>query len=182
METVQDESIALVGHIEHLSPGARKLRAFYDLVPGAPIVQAEFGFYSMDRWKREGHIGEDTDLAALFGFDPPGEYSLKHLGWCEAPFVPAFETKVLEDREEYELVQDFAGRHVLFFKGRRSGFMPEYVNHPVKDLRTWEEDVKWRLDPASPEQFADLDERMAEAKVFAAEGWVINQNLGGGYM
>ncbi len=167
---------------ERQTPGARKLRDFYDGVPGAPVVQMEFGYYSMDRWIREGHVAADTDLAARFGFDPPGEYSLEQLGWCEAPFVPAFETKVLEDRGEHELVQDFAGRHVLFFKGRRSGFMPEYVEHPVKDLRTWEEDVKWRLDPASPERTADLDERMAEAKAFAAEGRVITQNLGGGYM
>ena len=107
---------------ERQTPGARKLRDFYDGVPGAPVVQMEFGYYSMDRWIREGHVAADTDLAARFGFDPPGEYSLEQLGWCEAPFVPAFETKVLEDRGEHELVQDFAGRHVLFFKGRRSGF------------------------------------------------------------
>ena len=23
--------------------------------------------------------------------------------------------------------------------------MPEYVDHPVKDQKTWEENVKWRL-------------------------------------
>ena len=55
-------------------------------------------------------------------------------GWTEGALYPAFEVKVLEDRGKYELVQDTSGRSVLCFKGRRSGFMPEYVDHPVKDF------------------------------------------------
>ena len=102
---------------------------------------------------------------------PVGTFSLGQLGWCEAGLCPVFETRVLEDRGEYEVVQDFAGRHVLCFKGRRDGFMPEYVDHPVKDMRTWEEHVQWRLDPASPERYADLEERMdGGARRRAAEG------------
>ena len=54
---------------------------------------------------------------------------------------------MLEDRGNYELVQDFAGRALLCFKGRRDGFMPEYVDHPVKDMATWERDVAWRMAP-----------------------------------
>ena len=125
---------------------------------------------------------QDVPLAELFDFDPPGQHSLGQLGWCEAAFRAGLRGKVLEDRGEYELVQDFAGRHVLYFKGRRSGFMPEYVDHPVKDMRTWEEDVKWRLDPASAARYADLDERMARARAEAAQGMMISQNLIGGYM
>ena len=53
--------------------------------------------------------------------------------------------KVLEDRGDYEVVQDFAGRHVLYFKGRRDGFMPEYLDHPVKDMKTWEENANGGL-------------------------------------
>ena len=36
--------------------------------------------------------------------------------------------------------------------------------------------------PNSPERYADLDKRMAEAKAAAAKGWIITQNLIGGYM
>jgi hypothetical protein len=25
--------------------------------------------------------------------------------------------------------------------------MPEYVDHPVKDMKTWTENCAWRLDP-----------------------------------
>jgi len=45
--------------------------------------------------------------------------------------------EILEDRGEHEVERDHAGRHVLYFKGRRSGFMPEYIEHPVKDRKSW---------------------------------------------
>lgn len=124
----------------------------------------------------------DAPLAALFDFDEPGNHSLGQLGWCEAAFAPAFEEKVLEDRGGLEVVQDFAGRAVLCFTGRRSGFMPEYLDHPVKDRATWEECVKWRLDPATPSRYAGLAARMRAAREKAARGFMITQNLVGGYM
>ena len=159
----------------------RKLRDYYNRVPGAPFVRREFGFYCLDEWRAQG-LAADANLAAEFTYDPPAEHGLGQLGWCEAGLCPVFETTVLEDRGEYELVQDFAGRHVLCFKGRRNGFMPEYVDHPVKDQRTWEEQIKWRMNPASPERYATLAERMAKAKALAAQGFVITQGLVGGYM
>jgi hypothetical protein len=167
---------------ECLGEGTRKLRDFYDMVPGAPIYQAEFGFYSLDRWRREGRIKKDTNLSELFGFDEPGFHALRQLGWCEAPFFPAFEEKVLEVRGEHEVVQDQAGRHLLCFKGRRSGFMPEYIDHPVKDMKTWQENCKWRLDPDSQERISSLNVYIENAVKAAAEGKIIVQRLIGGYM
>ncbi|MEI6971880.1 MAG: uroporphyrinogen decarboxylase family protein, partial [bacterium] len=108
--------------------------------------------------------------------------SMGGLGWCEAAFAPEFETKVLEDRGDTELVQDCAGRHVLCFKGRRHGFMPEYLDHPVKDMKTWVENVRWRMDPATPSRYAGEDAWMAAARASAAEGKRIVQHIAGGYM
>jgi len=159
----------------------RKMRDTYAITPGAPLFRCEFGYYCLDAWHEQG-LAEDADLAELFQFDPAASHGLRQLGWCAAAFYPVFEDKVLEDRGEHELVQDYAGRHVLMFKGRRSGFMPEYLDHPVKDMKTWEENVKWRLDPASPERFADLDDQMAAVRKSAAEGKIISQGLVGGYM
>jgi uroporphyrinogen decarboxylase len=164
-----------------MAPGARKLRDAYARVPGAPLFQREFGYYSLERWKREG-MPADTPIATLFGFDPPGNHALGGLGWCEAAFEPLFEEKVLEVRGEEELVQDKAGRHVLFFKGRRSGFMPAYVSHPVRDRKTWEEDVLPRLDPATPARYADLATRLDQAAAAAGQGLMISQRVIGGYM
>ncbi|HQK96345.1 MAG TPA: uroporphyrinogen decarboxylase family protein [Armatimonadota bacterium] len=166
---------------EQMVEHARRLRDTYAMVPGIRLVRREFGFYCLERWKRDG-MPQDVPLAELFDYDPPGFHPLGQLGWCEAAFVPSFETRVLEDRGAHEVVQDYAGRHVLYFKGRRDGFMPEYLEHPVRDQRTWEEDVKWRMDPTSSERYADLEERMAAARQAAGQGYMIQQNLIGGYM
>jgi len=167
---------------ERMTQAARKLRDIYALTPGAPFYRKEFGWFTLDRWKREGHIDDGTDLDELFGFDGPAKHSLGQLGWCEAAFHPAFEEKVIEDRGDHEVVQDCAGRHVLFFKGRRSGFMPTYLDHPVKDRRTWEKDVKWRLDPTSSSRSLNLEQRMEAARADAAKGFMVTQNVIGGYM
>jgi uroporphyrinogen-III decarboxylase len=60
--------------------------------------------------------------------------------------------------------------------------MPEYIDHPVKDQKSWEELVKWRLDPATNVRYVDLPERMRLAQEAAAQGKVITQNLIGGFM
>jgi len=166
---------------EYMTDAARHLRDTYAHTPGIPFVKREFGFYCLDRWQEQG-MPQDVSLAQLFDYDAPGYHRLGQLGWCEAAFAPVFDTVILEDRGDYELVQDFAGRHVLYFKGRRNGFMPEYVDHPVKDLRTWEEQIAWRLAINAPGRFDDLPPRMAAAQAAAAEGLMISQNLIGGYM
>ena len=162
------------------------MRDFYAIKPNAGIHQQEFGFYAMDRWKSEGHIAENVtqaELDELFGFDQPGLFSLGGLGWCEGGFVPTFEEHWIRDEgDSYEIVQDFAGRHVKYFKGRRQGFMPEYVDHPVKDMKTWEELCKWRLDPKTPERQPRIANTVAKARQAELEGKVICQNLVGGYM
>jgi hypothetical protein len=41
----------------------------------------------------------------------------------------------LEDQGDYDRAQDFAGRGLKYFKGRRSGFMPEYADRPIMRIR-----------------------------------------------
>ena len=164
------------------SPAACRLRDIYAITPGAPFLKLEFGYFSLERWQEVDGLSPEANLDEVFDYDEPAWHPLGQLGWCEAGLEPLFEVKVLEDRGEYEVVQDFAGRAVLCFKGRREGFMPEYLDHPVKDWKTWEENVKWRMNPASPERLATLDARMAEALDAAAKGLMIQQNLVGLYM
>ncbi len=180
-QTALQDGIHTLLPCERMSEAARHLRDTYACTPGIPFVKREFGFYCLDRWQEQG-MPQDVPLAELFDYDALGYHRLGQLGWCEAAFAPVFDTVILEDRGDYELVQDFAGRHVLFFKGRRSGFMPEYVDHPVKDLRTWEEQIAWRLAVDAPGRFDDLVSHMAAAQAAAAEGLMISQNLIGGYM
>lgn len=171
---------------EKWSTGARKRRDAYNITPDAPMLRGEFGFYSIEAWKEQG-MPLDAEEWGEFGrqvflLEDPGDHKLSGAGWCEAAFEPTFPVHILEDRGETEVEQDFAGRSVLYFKGRRSGFMPEYLDHPVKDMKTWTENVKWRLDPATPARYANLDARMASAKQAVARGEMICQCLIGGYM
>ena len=162
-------------------PSAKKLRDTYAITPEAPLFQREFGYYCLEAWHQQG-LPKDADLAALFHYDPPGNHYLFGLGGCEAAFDPEFTIEVIEDRGAYEVERDFAGRHVLYFKGRRDGFMPEYIDHPVKDWKTWEEDVKWRMNPETPSRYQDLEERMVSARQQAGQGLIIGQYVVGGYM
>ena len=164
-----------------IKPPARKLRETYNKKPDAPFFQREFGYYSLERWKEQG-MPENADLNKLFQFDDDGAMGMGGLGWVEAGFIPGFEEKVLEDRGEYELAQDAAGRHVLFFKGRRSGFMPEYVDHPVKDMKSWKEKCAWRMNPDTPERLAAIEELIPKVAAAAREGLMIVQQVVGGYM
>lgn len=179
-ETKSDGVTALVPR-DNMTTSARKLRDAYARVPGAPLFKKEFGFYCLERWKEQG-MPRDVPLKELFDYDDPGNHSLRELGWCEAAFEPRFEEKTLEDRGDLEVVQDFAGRAVLCFKGRRSGFMPEYLDHPVKDRQTWENNVKWRLNPGTESRYSNFASRMQEARTQAASGLMITQKLVGGYM
>ncbi len=167
--------------IEKMCEPAKKLRDTYAITPDAPFVKMEFGYYCLEKWYEQG-LDRDADLSVVFDYDPPGNVALNGLGWCEAEFFPKFEEKHIEDRGEHEVIQDHAGRHLLVFKGRRQGFMPEYIDHPVKDMKSWQENVKWRMDPSVSGRYDKLNAPLKEAKLCAAEGKMVCQRLIGGYM
>lgn len=129
------------------------------------------------------HITNRTDLDSLFGFDDPGKFSTNVLGWCETAFYPLFEEKILEQKENYELVQDVAGRTVKYFKGRRSGFMPEYVDHPVKNMDDFNQKISFRMDFGNTDRIKAITKAIDEAKRLKREkGYIICNNMIGGYM
>jgi len=185
---MQENRYSLVDY-KNMSVSAKKIRDFYAITPDAPIYQKEFGFYVLDRWIEEGFLKPrdqvadyDAYLREIFLYDEPAINEIYGLGWCEAGFFPKFDEKVLEDRGDYELVQDFAGRSVLCFKGRRNGFMPEYVDHPVKDWDTWERNVKWRMNPNTPGRMNTTKEEIEKAIIGAEKGNSVVQCCVGGYM
>jgi len=124
-----------------------------------------------------------ADFQKEFGYDDTGDYYLWGAGWCEAAFDPIFEEKVLSSDEKYEYVQDFAGRKVKYFKGRRHGFMPTYLDHPVKDDKTWKDLVEWRLQTGTPNRIAQFERTIPEAiKAQSEEGKLLSMMVVGGYM
>ena len=160
----------------------KKYRDFYALKPNCPIIMSEHSWYSRERWEREGYVKPGENLWNFFNLDEKGVYVIAYLGACEAGVEPRFEEKVIEDLGKYEIVQDLVGRHVKCFKGRRQGFMPEYVDHPVKDQRTWEENIKWRMDPETPVRKQKFDAQLPQLRNEIARGKLISELIPGGYM
>lgn len=165
------------------------LRNNYKREPNSRIYRKEWGYYSLERWIDEGYIPKGTtnsSVKEIFRkkglFDEEARYRLTDLGGIEAPFIPWFEVKVLENMGEHELVQDIAGRKVLYFKGRRDGFMPEYKDHPVKDFNTWESLCKWRMNPKDENRFKRIDNEKQKILEMQEKGIIIAQIAVGGYM
>ncbi|MCE5276437.1 MAG: uroporphyrinogen decarboxylase family protein [Planctomycetaceae bacterium] len=166
---------------EKMDLGARKLRDAYAMVPGAPLYKKEFGYYCLDRWFKEG-LAPDADFAKEFDYDPPGLTGFGGLGWCEPGYLPNFEEKTVEQLDEYDIVRDWAGRTVKFFKGRRNGFMPEYMDFPVHDRKDWEELCKPRLDPTTSARYEGLGDHMQRITPCIERGWMVNQSIAGAGM
>jgi len=138
---------------------------------------------AIERWNNEG-LPDDYLAVNLFNFDPPPiTITVMDLGWCEPPFIPFYEEEVVKSEGDTEIIRDWAGRLLRVFKGRRHGFMPEYIKHPVTDRTDWEEDVMPRLDPANPQRYEDLDLLCEQtARLRDSEGTMVRQGIIGGYM
>jgi uroporphyrinogen decarboxylase len=162
-----------------------RVRATYAFQPVDHLPRREFYIWqeAIERWKTEG-LPDDWQETNLFNYDEGSSASPNlNLGWCEPPFVPAYETKVIREEGDHEIIQDHAGRWLKVFKGRRHGFMPDYLRHVVTCEKDWEEDVAPRLAPASPERWTQLEESCATAKRLQAEqGMMVIQGMIGGYM
>jgi uroporphyrinogen decarboxylase len=170
---------------DQLSAGAKKARDYYNMKSDASIYQAASWFISLDKWKAQGHISQSADrdeLAKIFGWDSGGWYGLGNLSWSDPPFVPFFEKKILRDEGAYDVVQDKYGRELRLFKSHGNDFMPEYLRHPVEDIKTWEGQCLWRLDPKSPERNEGITRSIERAKKAEAAGEYINANMIGGFM
>jgi len=183
----------------------RKYRAVYARTPDAPIFHKKGWYYCVDAWREQGlpyELGDGSDAFRkqrkglrsdleeasnawndYFSFDPQAHFDVGGIGWTVSEMIPGFEEEVLERRNDgTEVIRDRVGRKVLMFHDLRTGFMPEYLDHPVKDMKSWEEEIKWRLDPNTPERKAQTEVRMVEAVAKARQGYFMVQRLIGGYM
>jgi len=162
----------------------QRLRATHEFRPVDHLYRTEFYIWeeAIEKWKSQG-LPEDWAERNLFNYDPPGivETGL-YLGWVEPPFLPEFEEKTVEVRDDHEIIQDRAGRLLKVFRGRRHGFMPEYIKHAVSGLADWEE-IASRLDPNDHERWAGLPEMVRDrrAQANSLEG-LLQQRFIGGYM
>jgi len=123
---------------------------------------------TVQRWYSEG-LPAGVDLETYFGFDPgltpapwktevPLSFSLSghaDIGAGTIPIdfgpIPRYGPKILEEDERYRLVLDAIGVKKKFVKGRITG-MPQFIEHPVKDRRDFEE-MKPRFNPDDIRRF-----------------------------
>ena len=98
-----------------------------------PVVVSPWGA-TVERWKREGHIGPDEDVAEHFGQD------MRSAGWINGTANLDFVPEVLEETEETILTKD--GNGAMLRRHKLHDSTPEHVDFTVKDRSGWEEHIK----------------------------------------
>jgi len=108
----------------------------------------EMGFWpeTLERWHKEGWP-EDIGLNEFFGFD-----KLRNEVGISLGFVPGFKREILEESGEYRVVRRETGVTVKEFIGELSFHMPQWLRFPLKTSDDWENKIKPRLNPDSPER------------------------------
>lgn len=115
------------------------------------IPNWEFGYWdeTLVRWHDEGlpkEIDNNWKADVFFGFDPVAHVPT-HMGWH-----PGFEHIVLEDTERYTTYRGGDGVTAMVYKDGTST-IPHYIDFPLKDRATWENDIKPKLDINDPVRF-----------------------------
>ncbi len=161
-----------------------RIRATYEFRPVDHLYRTEFYIWpeAIERWKTEG-LPDDWEEKNVFNYDNTAIFPTNiYLGWCEPPFIPAFEEKIIESRRDHDIIQDSAGRLLKVFRGRRHGFMPEYIKHPVSCMEDLEK-IAPRLNPNNAERWEGLKDKVqSQRKAADAVNGLVHQQLIGGYM
>ena len=119
----------------------------------APIC--DFGFWTetIQEWHKQGlpeavryenYDGRHTD--AYFGMDCYSSGPSPKIG-----LFPPFESKVIEDRGDHELVQQDDG--VIVLKKKYLGSIPQHHGHLLVDRQSWNKLYKSKLMPDTPGRF-----------------------------
>jgi uroporphyrinogen decarboxylase len=120
----------------------------------APLYDFNFWDETIPEWHKQGLPEWVTraNAAEFFGLDASLGGGDAHWNTgCNVGLCPAFETKVLEDRGDYEVVQQPDGVRVLRKKYMSS--IPQHEGHLLVDRKSWLMHYKPRLDPSHPGRF-----------------------------
>ncbi|MHB9035718.1 MAG: uroporphyrinogen decarboxylase family protein [Armatimonadota bacterium] len=92
---------------------------------------------TVERWRNEGHIGPDEDVAEHFGQD------MRQAGWINFIADIDFAPRTLEETDETILQID--GNGAMLRRHKQHDSTPEHVDFTVKDRSGWEEKIKPHL-------------------------------------
>lgn len=120
----------------------------------------DFGFWEEvpEVWRAQGLPAEVTyhGMSDYLGMDRYESHSGVSVGLC-----PGFEYKVLEDRGDHEVIQDWEGVRTL--RKKFLGSIPIHLGHLLEDRDSWNEHYKPRLNPDTPERIpANFAQRVEE--------------------
>jgi uroporphyrinogen decarboxylase len=105
-------------------------------VDQTPIAVSPWGA-TVARWREEGHIGPEEDIAEHFGQD------LRSGGWLNSVADLDYVAETLEENDETILQRD--GNGAVLRRHKLHDSTPEHVDFAVKDRATWEELVRPKL-------------------------------------
>lgn len=89
---------------------------------------------------------------------------------------PGFETKVLKDEGDFQIVQGGDGTTVR--RQKVLGSIPQHMDHLLKDRATWEQHFKWRLDPSNPDRLNAKFEQALAAHADATRTYPLSVGAG----
>ncbi len=94
---------------------------------------------TLRKWRSQGHIGPQEDLATHFGFD-------MGVSWCFNMVARLdFQPETIEETEETILQRD--GNGAVLRRHKKHDATPEHVDFAVRDRKTWQEYVRPFLVP-----------------------------------
>lgn len=123
-----------------------------------PIAVSPWGA-TVNRWRSEGHIGPNEDVAEHFGQD------LRSGGWLNSVVDLEFKAVVLDETAETILTLDGNGAKLRRHKLHDS--TPDHIGFTVTDRKSWEEFAKPRLSQVDRRRIPFDGYR--QAKAYAAE-------------
>ena len=134
--------------------------ATFQKVEQIPHFEA-MGFWgeTIARWHNEG-LPKDKTPSEYFGIDQfmdnsPEEIRYHSDNVTRPCYWPPFETKVIEETNEYVIRQEEDG--IIKKQKKDLSSMPQFLKFPVNERKDWEE-LKWRLDSSNEERYKGVKE------------------------
>lgn len=134
-------------HPNNVSPRERLV----NFLLGKPVDRIPFmtlfgpWYLTAEKWRSQG-MQEDDDWSVLFDFDS-GLNAIPVNSWV----CPCFEDKILADEgDTYVHVNEFG---VVLRDRKKLDSMSQFLEHPVKDRKSWEKYKKERLQVDIPGRF-----------------------------
>ena len=116
---------------------------------------------TIQKWRNEGHLGAEEDLAEHFGYD------LRSGGWLAMHADLDYKEEIVEETDEHKLVRNANGALLRWWKDKAG--TPEHVDFLVKDRAGWDKHIRPHLTNADRyRERMDID-RYRDAKKNAAD-------------